>query len=84
MVFNFIAALGVGLGLGFLARRGSPKPPLAPPAPPPPPERKDTQSAVDAERKRRAKAKGHRSTILTSPLGLTDQAPGQRKTLLGG
>jgi len=67
----------------------SPKmPPLPPvqPAPPPPSsevsqEEKDAIAAEQAavERKR----KGRKSTILTSPLGVEDEAETENKTLLG-
>jgi len=67
----------------------SPKmPPLPPvqPAPPPPSsevsqEEKDRIASEQAaiERKR----KGRKSTILTSPLGIEEEAEVQKKTLLG-
>jgi len=67
----------------------SPKmPPLPPvqPAPPPP------SSEVSAEEKERIaaeqaaierKRKGRKSTILTSPLGVEEEAETEKKTLLG-
>ena len=63
-------------------------PPLPPvqPAPPPPSsevsqEEKDAIAAEQAavERKRR----GRKSTILTSPLGVEEEAETEKKTLLG-
>ncbi len=65
-----------------------PKPPPPPPkpiAPPPAPETADVRvkAAGEAESKRARLAKGRQSTILTGPLGTTDQATVQRKTLLG-
>ena len=63
-------------------------PPLPPvqPAPPPP------SSEVSAEEKERIaaeqaaierKRKGRKSTILTSPLGVEEEAETEKKTLLG-
>lgn len=68
----------------------SPKVP-APPAPPPPPPElpkeldQAAKSARGNERQRAALAAGRNSTILTSPMGLSDQATtaGGGKTLLG-
>ena len=68
----------------------SPKMPSLPPVQPLPPapsgelsqEEKDriAKEQRDAERKRR----GRRSTILTSPLGIQEEAETEKKTLLGG
>jgi hypothetical protein len=68
----------------------SPKMPSLPPVQPLPPapsaelsqEEKDRIAAEQAaiERKR----KGRKSTILTSPLGLQEEASVEKKTLLGG
>ena len=75
--------------MGFLkAPKMPPLPPVQPlPTPPPPvPEKMDPkekeriateQAAV--ERKRR----GRKSTILTSPLGMEEEAETEQKTLLG-
>ena len=63
-------------------------PPLPPvqPAPPPPPsevsqEEKDRIAAE--QRKMERKRKGRKSTILTSPLGVEEEAETENKTLLG-
>ena len=68
----------------------SPKMPALPPVQPLPPapsgelsqEEKDriAKEQRDAERRRR----GRRSTILTSPLGIQEEAETEKKTLLGG
>ena len=68
----------------------SPKMPPLPPVQPLPPapsaelsqEEKDKIAAEQAEIER--KRKGRRSTILTSPLGITEEATVEKKTLLGG
>ena len=68
----------------------SPKmPPLPPvqPLPPPPSielsqEEKDRIAAEQAALER--KRKGRKSTILTGPLGDTEEAETEKKTLLGG
>ena len=62
-----------------------PIPPLPPP-PPPPPARDDpaVNAAAEAKRKRQLAARGIGSTILTSPLGVADEASTGQKTLLGG
>ena len=61
-------------------------PPLPPvqPAPPPPgvsQEEKDRIAAEQAEMER--KRRGRKSTILTGPLGVEDEAETESKTLLG-
>ena len=63
-------------------------PPLPPvqPAPPPPSselsqEEKDRIAAE--QRKMERKRKGRKSTILTSPLGVEEEAETEKKTLLG-
>ena len=68
----------------------SPKMPALPPVQPLPPapsgelsqEEKDriAKEQRDTERRRR----GRRSTILTSPLGIQEEAETEKKTLLGG
>jgi hypothetical protein len=68
----------------------SPKMPPLPPVQPLPPApsaelsqaEKDKIAAEQAEIER--KRKGRRSTILTSPLGITEEAKVEKKTLLGG
>ena len=72
--------------MSFLTPKMPPLPPVQP-APPPPPssegsqEEKDRIAAEQAaiERKR----KGRKSTILTSPLGVEEEAETEKKTLLG-
>ena len=63
-------------------------PPLPPvqPAPPPPPSEvsQEEKDAIAAEqRKLERKRKGRKSTILTSPLGVEEDAETENKTLLG-
>ena len=68
---------------------GKPKmPPLPPvqPAPPPPPSEvsEEEKEAIAAEQREMArKRKGRRSTILTGPLGVEEEAETENKTLLG-
>ena len=71
--------------MSFLTPKMPPLPPVQP-APPPPSsevsqEEKDAIAAEQAalERKRR----GRKSTILTSPLGVEEEAETENKTLLG-
>ena len=62
---------------------GSSTPPAQPIAPPPITGADDVAlQGRDEERRRRAGAKGSRSTVLTGPTG-AQQAPTQTKTLLG-
>lgn len=68
----------------------SPKVPAPPAPPPPPPEMpkeldRAAKSARGIERQRSSLAAGRNSTILTSPMGLSDQASTAvgGKTLLG-
>ena len=71
--------------MSFLTPKMPPLPPVQP-APPPP------SSEVSAEEKERIaaeqaaierKRKGRKSTILTGPLGVEDEAETENKTLLG-
>ena len=71
--------------MSFLTPKMPPLPPVQP-APPPP------SSEVSAEEKERIaaeqaaverKRKGRKSTILTSPLGVEEEAETEKKTLLG-
>ena len=73
------------MGSLFKAPSMPPLPPVAPLPPPP-------SSEVSAEDKARIaaeqaaverKRKGRKSTILTSPLGVEEEAETQKKTLLG-
>jgi len=65
----------------------SPKMPPPPPVQPlpEPPELSDEDKAriAEDERKREMKRKGRRSTILTGPLGVEEEAAIEKKTLLG-
>ena len=65
----------------------SPKMPAPPPVQPlpEPPELSDEDKAriAEDERKREMKRKGRRSTILTGPLGVEEEATVEKKTLLG-
>ena len=72
--------------MGFLM----PKPPALPPVQPLP---EPPKAELSAEEKARIaseqaaierKRKGRKSTILTSPLGLQEEASVEKKTLLGG
>ena len=71
--------------MGFLRPKMPPLPPVQPLPEPPSSElsqkEKDAIAAEQAaiERKR----KGRKSTILTSPLGIEDEAETEKKTLLG-
>ena len=71
--------------MSFLSPKMPPLPPITPPPAMPEPtvsqEEKDRIAAEQAaiERKRR----GRKSTILTSPLGIEEEAETQKKTLLG-
>lgn len=60
-------------------------PPPPPPAPPPLPTPVDPQVQLVREqmRRRQRAAGGRQSTVKTSAQGLTDIAPGTKKTLLG-
>jgi len=71
--------------MSFLTPKMPPLPPVQPAPPPPSSEvsqkEKDRIAAEQAaiERKR----KGRKSTILTSPLGVEEEAETEKKTLLG-
>ena len=61
-------------------------PPLPPvqPAPPPPGVSQEEKDAIAAEqRKMERKRRGRKSTILTGPLGVEQEAETENKTLLG-
>jgi len=65
-----------------------PKSPSYTPPPPPPPEpikanAKEAKFAVEAEEKKAKLAKGRAGTILTTPLGIEEEATTKKKTLLG-
>ena len=61
-------------------------PPLPPvqPAPPPPGVSQEEKDAIAAEqRAMERKRRGRKSTILTGPLGVEEEAETESKTLLG-
>jgi len=71
--------------MSFLTPKMPPLPPVQP-APPPPSsevsqEEKDAIAAEQREIER--KRRGRKSTILTSPLGVDEEAETEKKTLLG-
>lgn len=63
----------------------SPKAPAAPAPlpPPPPPVARSAREQPGGQPGRRTGRQRRQQTILTGPLGLTGEAPIQRKTLLG-
>jgi len=75
--------------MSFLFGRSKPEPPPTPPAPvirpivfsPPPPP--PTIKEVEKEKKKLRRGKTTKGTILTSPLGLEEEAETKRPTLLG-
>ena len=71
--------------MSFLTPKMPPLPPITPPPAIPEPtvsqEEKDRIAAEQAKLER--KRKGRKSTILTGPLGDTEEAEIQKKTLLG-
>jgi hypothetical protein len=66
----------------------SPKMPAIPPAPEPPeaPEVSEEEKARIAKEQRQMelRRKGRKSTIITGPLGVEEEATIEKKTLLGG
>jgi len=72
--------------MGFLM----PKPPALPPVQPLPEPPKaelsaeEKQKIADEQAAMERKRKGRKSTILTGPLGITEEATTEKKTLLGG
>ena len=71
--------------MSFLTPKMPPLPPITPPPAMPEPtvsqEEKDRIAAEQAKLER--KRKGRKSTILTGPLGVEEEAEVQKKTLLG-
>ena len=68
--------------MGFIG--GSASPPPVYYAPPPPTENDaEIKAAKAKEAEILRKQRGRASTLLTSGLGVTEQAPTQKKTLLG-
>jgi hypothetical protein len=85
--------------MGFLMPKVSAPPPLPPVQPLPEPPAVKKEEMTEAEKKDVAareekiskeqaaierKRKGRKSTILTGPLGIQDEATIEKKTLLGG
>ena len=72
--------------MGSIFRPKAPPLPPVQPAPPPPPSEvsQEEKDAIAAEQRKLArKRKGRKSTILTSPLGIEEEAETEDKTLLG-
>ena len=71
--------------MGFLRPKPPPLPPVQPL--PEPPKAEVSQEEKDriaaAQRAMERKRKGRKSTILTSPLGVEEEAETEKKTLLG-
>jgi len=72
--------------MGFLSPKMPPLPPVQPlPEPPSAEVSQEDKARIAAEQAAvERKRKGRKSTILTSPLGVEDEAETQKKTLLGG
>jgi len=70
--------------MGSLFSPKMPPPPPVQPLPEPPElSEEDKARIAEDERKREMKRKGRRSTILTGPLGVEEEATIEKKTLLG-
>jgi len=72
--------------MGSIFRPKMPALPPVQPAPPPPSSEisQEEKDAIAAEQRKLArKRKGRKSTILTSPLGIEEEAETEDKTLLG-
>ena len=71
--------------MGFLSPKMPPLPPVQPlPEPPSAEVSAEDKARIAAEQAAvERKRKGRKSTILTSPLGVEDEAETQKKTLLG-
>ena len=72
--------------MGFLSPKMPPLPPVQPlPEPPSAEVSQEDKARIAAEQAAvERKRKGRKSTILTSPLGVEEEAETQKKTLLGG
>jgi len=72
--------------MSFLSPKMPPLPPVQPlPEPPSAEVSQEDKARIAAEQAAvERKRKGRKSTILTSPLGVEDEAETQKKTLLGG
>ena len=73
------------MGSIFRKPKMPPLPPVQPAPPPPPSEVSEEEKEVIAaeQREMARKRKGRRSTILTGPLGVEEEAETENKTLLG-
>ena len=70
--------------MGSLFSPKMPTPPPVQPLPEPPElSEEDKARIAEDERKREMKRKGRKSTILTGPLGVEEEATIEKKTLLG-
>jgi len=72
--------------MSFLSPKMPPLPPVQPlPEPPSAEVSQEDKARIAAEQAAvERKRKGRKSTILTSPLGVEEEAETQKKTLLGG
>ena len=71
--------------MSFLMPKMPPLPPVQPLPPPPSSEvsQKEKDAIAAEQRSMERKRKGRKSTILTGPLGVEDEAETENKTLLG-
>ena len=72
--------------MGFLMPKQPSHPPVQPLPEPPKAElsAEEKQKIADEQAAMERKRKGRKSTILTGPLGITEEATTEKKTLLGG
>ena len=81
------ALFSVGSALGLFGGKKDKAPAAVPTvlaeAPQPSPSEPQVRQATDRARRRRASAVGRKDTILTSPLGLSDEGDIARTSLLG-
>jgi len=71
--------------MSFLTPKMPPLPPVQPAPPPPSSEvsQEEKNRIASEQAKMERKRKGRKSTILTGPLGVEDEAETENKTLLG-
>jgi len=69
--------------MGFLKPSMPPLPPVQPLPPPPGVSQEEKDRIAAEQRAMERKRKGRKSTILTSPLGVEEEAETEQKTLLG-
>ena len=69
--------------MGFIGGSSPPPPPVYYAPPPPTENDAEIKAAKDKEAEILRKQRGRAATLLTSGLGVTEQAPTQKKTLLG-